>query len=599
MAGETPLNSALDALRDAVSRAAETDDKRMPPLRELSRIAGVSQATMQKAVAILKAEGVITTAAGRGMRPLELTPAQRRAFDHLRWCVAQARRQALDRLPTVAQLAVDADVSLATMAKALAHARDAGLVRTTAGSGVYVAESAAEKPAVRERSSVARDAPVSKPGYKWEGVAVAIGSDLLNGVYRAGQPLPSVKELCSRYGVCGKTLNKALQDLADRGRIFRERTRYVVATPEGRRRRNTIVLVARGTPSGELFRLTARTITNLRLLEIECSRHGLRLVIATHSDRRTILLGPRYRGLSFADGLRRESVLGFVVWTTAMIAEPFRINALFSELASHRRPIAVLDDGEWWRPGNHGWGHIKVFFSGGGSGPGSAVGRFLLGLGHRKVAWFAPKEWAKWARNRVVGLREEYARAGLADSVIVFESTAPSTRSTQTVFSRQATNWYASRYVASLPDAKTGGDSAHEPPTEQALRRLRWQLSDLSRDQMLRKQLVPLLNQAAGRSDITAWVGANDVVALQCLDYLQLAGRRVPDDISVVGFDNSTDSTIRGLTTYDPNAMAFMHAMLSHILDPRLDPWDPRHDPPIEIEGYVTERATTAPCRRQ
>jgi DNA-binding LacI/PurR family transcriptional regulator len=191
-------------------------------------------------------------------------------------------------------------------------------------------------------------------------------------------------------------------------------------------------------------------------------------------------------------------------------------------------------------------------------------------------------------------MREEYERAGIADGIKVCVFASGEEQSGQVRRWMPATNWDADDYVAALRARRHAqGDNAGAP-TEQMLTRLRWQLSDFRREQELRKYLVPHLGQALASRDTTAWVGANDDVALQCLDYLQLADCRVPEAISVLGFDNSPESTVRGLTTYNINAGAFVHAMVNHVLDPRLDPWDPLRDPPVEIEGYVTERATTA-----
>ncbi len=590
----TPLGHALEGLRAEVRAAASRGRRRLGSLRQLSRAAGVSQSTMQKAVGVLKQEGLITTSEGRGMRLLQLTPAQRTALDFLRARVARARSESVERLPTVVQLASEAGVSLATMAKAVQRAREAGIVRTAAGSGVYATGVRGE---TREKAEGPTAPPPPSTRPKWEQVAVAINGDMLSGRYRAGATLPSAKELCASYGVCGKTLGKALRDLLARRRLFRERTRYVVAMPEGVRHRNAVVLIARGTPRGELFRLNARTITHLRLLENECSRNGLRLLVAAHNDRRTVMLGPVHRSRSFAEALRRESVLGFVVWTMGITGEAFNLRALLGDIAQHRRPVAVLDEDEWWRPAALPAGAIKVFATGGGSAPGRAVGRFLLGLGHRSVAWFASEEWRTWAHPRLSGMREEFERAGLPHGVRVFEMPAGQVRGSQRRRTMEATSWDAYDYVSALRARRAEHGESPEAPTEQMLTRLRWQLSDFRREQELRRRLVPMLTQASRRTDMTVWAGANDEVALQCLDYLQLAGRKVPDSISVVGFDNSSESTIRGLTTYNLNAAAFMHAMISHVLDPRLDPWDPLRDPPVEIEGYVTERATTAPCR--
>jgi DNA-binding LacI/PurR family transcriptional regulator len=50
---------------------------------------------------------------------------------------------------------------------------------------------------------------------------------------------------------------------------------------------------------------------------------------------------------------------------------------------------------------------------------------------------------------------------------------------------------------------------------------------------------------------ITAWVCLNDDIASVALRYLQRRRRRVPEDVSVVGFDNRHIAARMNLTSYD------------------------------------------------
>lgn len=77
-------------------------------------------------------------------------------------------------------------------------------------------------------------------------------------------------------------------------------------------------------------------------------------------------------------------------------------------------------------------------------------------------------------------------------------------------------------------------------------------------------------------ADITAFCFEDDDVALPVLYRLRQYGRRVPQDISIVGFDDATMSQTMGLTTVhqDPYAMgmAAAHKALSAIADQPIDP---------------------------
>lgn len=587
--------AALAHLERVAVDAHAREVERLPTLAALARDAHVAPSTMQKAVATLRSRCVLTTSEGKGIRLLRLPPAQRAALDYLFEQVAAHRESGAPRLPTVAKLAEAAGVSLVTMSRAVARLRDAGVVRTRHGKGIHLAEEEAD--GSREKTRRRRQVP--RLGTKWERVARQLRTDILARTYPPGTHLPSAKELTSRYGVCHKTLGKALKVLLDEGRLSLDRTKYVVPAPTGGRHRNTIVLIARGTPRGELFKLSVRTITNLRMLENACSANRLKLVVATRNDKGNLLLGPDRRTMSFAEAIRRETVLGFVVWTMAL--DGFDLDGLLFELAEHRRPIAILDEGSNYRIPARLRAPIKMFQPVIGRGASREVARLLLNLGHRTVAYISHVGDAGWSQERLAGLREEFAKAGVGDSeraVVEVSSDSPA----RVPFRRQqsdtlATFWEYSQYVELLKEREWVRESTSQGFTEGTIRMLRQQFHQVRQDQVIRDAVFPLFDRAVQYRDVTAWVGASDEVALQALEFLQLKGRRVPEDFSVVGFDNSVDATVRGVTSYNFNSSAHMHALITHILDPHRDPWDPRSDEPIRIQGFINERITTARAR--
>lgn len=123
---------------------------------------------------------------------------------------------------------------------------------------------------------------------------------------------------------------------------------------------------------------------------------------------------------------------------------------------------------------------------------GALVAEHLLGLGHRRVAHVAgPDDWSE-SRLRTAGWRAVLEREGI-EEVATFSG-----------------DWSAaSGYAAG-------------------------------------RQLAP-------REDVTAVFVANDQMALGLLTALHEAGRRVPEDISVAGYDNHPDSGwyLPALTTVD------------------------------------------------
>lgn len=68
---------------------------------------------------------------------------------------------------------------------------------------------------------------------------------------------------------------------------------------------------------------------------------------------------------------------------------------------------------------------------------------------------------------------------------------------------------------------------------------------------------------------LTALVGANDQVALACLDQLRTRGIDVPKAISVAGFDDLLAAFSTELTSFGLNPQTGAQAMLNHLLTAR------------------------------
>lgn len=94
--------------------------------------------------------------------------------------------------------------------------------------------------------------------------------------------------------------------------------------------------------------------------------------------------------------------------------------------------------------------------------------------------------------------------------------------------------------------------------------------------------------------DLTALVAANDVMALGAMAALRARGKSVPQDVSVVGYDNSTLAQSRhlSLTSVDDHSTQVgavaAAALLARLADPEARP---RHE---LVEPHLLVRGTTA-----
>jgi DNA-binding LacI/PurR family transcriptional regulator len=96
----------------------------------------------------------------------------------------------------------------------------------------------------------------------------------------------------------------------------------------------------------------------------------------------------------------------------------------------------------------------------------------------------------------------------------------------------------------------------------------------------------------------TAIFASNDMVAIGVMDTLSDAGVRVPEDVSVVGYDNTAIAHVRpiSLTTIDQPRVE-MGDMAVHLLDQRLKA---SRTAPVThlVQPTLVTRRTTAPPRQ-
>lgn len=103
--------------------------------------------------------------------------------------------------------------------------------------------------------------------------------------------------------------------------------------------------------------------------------------------------------------------------------------------------------------------------------------------------------------------------------------------------------------------------------------------------------LVPLFEKARARPDTTAWVAFNDNLGSWAIDWLRARGVSVPDELSVVGFDESPRSLEYDMTSYSFGGRAALRAAVTFLLLPAPAR---RLGPLYEAPGRVVPRGTTA-----
>jgi hypothetical protein len=480
-----------------------------------------------------------------------------------------------------------AGVGDAAMLKAVHRLRREGRLDVTRKRGIRRVVDPGVSPAADDRSQ-----PRRLPR-TWEKLRDRIGTDVLLGTYPMGTVMPQPKQLRIRYGVSYRTLKKALDALVRQGVASPHGRTYRIPTVSPGQGSSTVVLLARGFPDGRLWPSSPRVPANLQFLESECVRLGLKLArLPFYYVEADMHIRDRDVG-SFVEPTDEGTVLGYLLWIAGMERE--HLSALMRRLVSLGKPVSLLFEATEAGLRAEVLRNPLVRTCSMALSPqaGYDVGRHLLSLGHRKVAYVSPVHGGHVSQARLAGLRESFRAAGLSEGV------CSSTLDTFPDHRGLLMSWEEVRSeIDALLTGHMNGPARGNPALQHTLSQVSRHIEGAVRVEAQRSAVHPLLDSALADRDVTALVGDNDWTALACMHYLREKGVRVPGDLSVVGFDNSPDAFAQELTSYDFGGAAMVRAMLSHVLAPRLSAPRSRTFEPIEIDGFVSvRRSTAAPAR--
>lgn len=498
-----------------------------------------------------------------------LTYIRELAHDH------EVRRVA--GLPSMRSMAASAGVSLVTMSRAVHQAEQEGLVTCRRGSGVRL-------------RTVPLGASVKEGRTKWERLRTRIGRDIAEGAYPPGERLPSMKMLTQRYGVCRETAIKALRSLVAGGRLLGRTAGYevpVLRAPAGRNR-VVLILPGQGGVEPELF---PRTQEALRVLETECTRADVRLDIHMYSDSADLLYDRDGNAVCGGAEVHRLEALGLMVWCMGMPPTPYR-GPLLPALTHGSRPVAVWDDYDSpaVSPFSRRTGR-RVFSSAGGFTAGKAVGRAVVEHGHTTVAFVSAFHAAPWSLARLAGVRAALSEADVEAAVSVCTKSdqgwpgALRDQDIDPAIARHHQHFAKGLSSLGSRDAFCGA----------VARRLEQRLAEAVDTEAHRQRAVPVFEQALA-TGATAWVAAADSTAVMAMRFLEERNLRVAGDVSVVGFDDTLEASLRGLASYDFNETALVRAMLGHVLGAPRALSDPAQ-PVTEMAGFVVQRRSLARLR--
>lgn len=481
----------------------------------------------------------------------------------------------LPSFPPIAVLARDAGVGYTTMWKAVREFRDRGLLRVVPHVGISANEDAAELPQPPSR-------PVS-PSSRVDMVAERIERDIATGRLTRSEPLPTMRELCTRYGASFRTVRSALVRLVSEGTISPAGRRFAPSRVARFGANATVVLVARGDDLGRINMLTERSRVLLRTLEDACFHANLTLRVHTHN-----FSGPRWQGIdelsALADGQGLTGpVVGFIVWDMGLNMD--LLGSILPFLNRSGKPVALLDEMGWGAHLRERFGGrlMAVFSMAANVSDGMRVGRRLHELGHRRLAYFGLRHVSTAGDARLQGLRAVAERLGDA-TVDVYRGSE-----TWDDVTRTRDDLLVQRVAGFLSEQFGEYGSVSGRAMQDATLAL-GRVQTLMRTQ---RAMGEKFGEALRVGRATVWVAFNDTIACAAMEFLERRGIDVPGRVSVVGFDNGQAAFARNLTSYEFGSTMYANATLSYVLNPAGGTFRARRTTPVVFDGYLVERASS------
>jgi DNA-binding transcriptional regulator YhcF (GntR family) len=513
-------------------------------------------------------------------------PAVQKAIDYIAARLENGEWTAGAELPTVNDLAGMVGVSRGTMWKAIVILKRQGMIWARKGGHIYAGRGDEE----------------STPGlqilrtHSWEAKRIQFEQDLLKGVYATSRPLPSIGELQTRYGASYRTMRKLLNSLIGDGLLMASNKKFHLSRALSRPFNESVCLLW----EGKELALRPRSVREARFIESlqnECA----------HSDRKLTFLGfdlysPSLTAMIREQLRRHESVAGFIIRLISLwdAAAQDRYIGLLVELSLTKKPIAILDElGTFVLPAPLASNRLIKIFRIGGLSAGRNIGRMLLALGHRQVAFITHFQDMAWSTKRYQGLVSEFARAGYRDSVSLFSMHDPLPFIEMLLYPVNLKSKVILPLFSELPGSHEEREALKArfsfldsiTQTNAALiKQFRINIKTLERlpqknfhkegyesliDRsitFMRRELFQLFTrylfeQALANPSCTAWVCANDDIAVFALNFLRGCKRKVPDQVSVVGFDGDPLGLEYSITSFDfdlPNISRQMLLFISH-----------------------------------
>lgn len=519
-----------------------------------------------------------------------------KALSYLEKSLSSGVWKAGDRLPGLRDIGKQAGVSEFTLRKAIKYLEQKGSFAAVERSGIWVL------PLKIEKSN-----SLNIKTEKWQKIRTNIANDLLGRTLDATKPLPSIQELCHRYGTSYPIIKKALSSLEKEGVLKSHKRSYKPNLYLSSDSHTTKILVLAGFFPDKInkeaislqdrgFNLTFRGLASLHKLEQLCTTQNFRADIWGYffENGQITWLDP---DLNFFHSTEKfKNYYGICLMKSFPILFSLDFSRMLSRLADLGIPISIFEETNemGWSIPNTKKQTIRVFSIGATNLAAKKIGRFLLDLGHREIAFISA--WHQedtWPQKRYEGLCMAFAMAkGCYVHLFADYRFPPGDINLD--------DKNLEEKITSIPPFKKilqEKTPFSQKQVESIESNIDWIFNTSIYRQKLEIFLQPLFKQAILNKNITAWVCADDYMAFGALQFLRENHLKIPESISVVGFEDVPDAFNSGLTTYNYDAPGVMQTMVAYIFNPSLFP--EKQGIFLEKNGFLVARQSSGPVRKE
>jgi DNA-binding transcriptional regulator YhcF (GntR family) len=446
------------------------------------------------------------------------------------------------RLPTVRDLAMQYAASTRTVQAALKQLCNKGIIESRSRSGFWRLGEVPQNKITSSRLGVGN-------------LASRFKKEILEGIYPWDSPLPLIKELATQWNCHPQTVTKVLE-LSIQDGLLERRGRLHFPLPPKKNRVTltpTILCLGAGAKDGHFRMDSDRESDFWRELGIQAGLAGVSLVRRVWNGGRISL---------------DKTTIG-VIATSWHYPDPI-VNC--KEISKLKVPACVWFDEHILTKfsvdsgiGYHDQGHSTE--------NGILLARYLIELGHTHLAFISPWHANQWSIKRLKGIEEEATRQRCRVEIFCLYGDSEWDRLVPAQTDPVLLKNFPAETIAKIIEGSSS------PVWDFISTNLGWN--------RIRKDMVPLFEKALS-SGATAWIGANDICALNALSWLREQSIPVPQHISVAGFDDTTEALRSDLTSFRFSSSSVARSMIYQILTSNRGPTLTRH------KGMVVVRGTTS-----